>query len=161
VDLWQSRGVQASNVTISLLALFHLISLVVKVVGVERRHLSWQSGDRVDGVVGGDLLNLLAATDRPMGRSVALNSGLWVRHLLIGGGPEDQGRCPPQRLTMGAIQKSQTTSARYAPGKRHVLASRYQCSRDSSGKLYRDCFSDCLPIRLFYFNKKPLLLVDA
>jgi hypothetical protein len=41
--------------------------------------------------------------------TLALNSGLWVRHLLIGGSPF-QGRCPPQRLTMGAVQKSQTTS---------------------------------------------------
>jgi hypothetical protein len=31
---------------------------------MERRHLSWQRGDWVDSVIGGDLLDRLAATDR-------------------------------------------------------------------------------------------------
>ena len=39
-----------------------------------------------------------------------LNSGLWVRRLLMVGAPF-HGWCPPQRLTMGAAQESQTTSA--------------------------------------------------
>jgi hypothetical protein len=33
----------------------------------------------------------------------ALNAGLWVLRLLIGGS-SFQGRCPPQRLRMGAVQ---------------------------------------------------------
>jgi hypothetical protein len=41
--------------------------------------------------------------------TLALNSGLWVRRLLIGGAPF-RGGAPPQRLTMGAVQKSQTAS---------------------------------------------------
>ena len=41
--------------------------------------------------------------------TLALNSGLWVRRLLMGGGPL-RGGVPPQRLTMGPVQKTQTTS---------------------------------------------------
>jgi hypothetical protein len=49
--------------------------------------------------------------------TLALNSGLWVRRLLNSfgegfayGGTPFRGGAPPQRLTMGAVQKSQTTS---------------------------------------------------
>jgi len=41
--------------------------------------------------------------------TLALNSGLWVRRLLIVGAPF-RGGTPPQRLTMGAVQKNQSTS---------------------------------------------------
>jgi hypothetical protein len=44
--------------------------------------------------------------------TLALNSGLWARRLLnsFGEGCALRGGAPPQRLTMGAVQKSQTTS---------------------------------------------------
>jgi hypothetical protein len=49
--------------------------------------------------------------------TLALNSGLWVRRLLnsfgegfANGGAPFRGGTPPQRLTMGPVQKNQTTS---------------------------------------------------
>jgi|688.fasta_scaffold312999_2 hypothetical protein len=51
--------------------------------------------------------------------TLALNSGLWVRRLLnffgegfANGGAPFRGGTPPQRLTMGPVQKNQTTSDR-------------------------------------------------
>lgn len=48
--------------------------------------------------VGGDLLERFATTDRLA--TLALRAGLWVRRLLIGGGPF-QGRCPASQVNDG------------------------------------------------------------
>jgi hypothetical protein len=48
--------------------------------------------------------------------TLALNSGLWVRRLFIGGWPLKGGGAPPQRLTIGAVQESRTTTVADAPG---------------------------------------------
>jgi hypothetical protein len=53
-----------------------------------------------DGMVGGDLPDRLAATDRPMA-TLALHSGLWVRPLPMGGSPL-QGRYPASEVNDGA-----------------------------------------------------------
>jgi hypothetical protein len=62
----------------------------------------------VDGVIGGDLLDRLAATNRLHG-----DSGLELRAVgaALANGWESQirGGTPPQRLTMGPVQKNQTT----------------------------------------------------
>jgi glycosyltransferase involved in cell wall biosynthesis len=42
--------------------------------------------------------------------TLALNSGLWVQRLLIGRSHRLRGGTPPQRLTIGPIQKNQSTS---------------------------------------------------
>jgi len=65
--------------------------------------------DRVDGVVGGDLLDRLAATDRLHGDpGLELGTvGAALAHRWV---PLFRGGAPPQRLTMGAVQESQTTS---------------------------------------------------
>ncbi len=42
--------------------------------------------------------------------TLALNSGLWVRRLLMGGIPLSGIGAPPHRLTMDPVQKSQSTS---------------------------------------------------
>ena len=41
----------------------------------------------------------------------ALNSGLWVPRWLIGGSPRFRGGTTLQRLTMGLVQKNQSSSA--------------------------------------------------
>jgi hypothetical protein len=50
-------------------------------------------------VISGDLLDRLATTDRPMA-TLALNSGLWVRRLLMGGSPV-QGQYPASEVNDG------------------------------------------------------------
>jgi len=42
--------------------------------------------------------------------TLALNSGLWVRRLLIGGSP-DQGRCPASEVNDGGCPGKQSNSA--------------------------------------------------
>jgi hypothetical protein len=56
--------------------------------------------DGVNGVISCDLLDGLATADRLHG-DPALNSGLWVQRLLIGGSP-DQGRYPVSEVHDGA-----------------------------------------------------------
>ena len=65
--------------------------------------------DRVDGVVGGNLLERLAATDRLHG-DLGLERGTMGLALAHGWEPPSRGGAPPQRLTMGPVQKSQTNS---------------------------------------------------
>lgn len=65
--------------------------------------------DRVDGVVGSDLLDRLAATDRLHG-DPGLELGPVGAALAHRWEPPFRGGAPPQRLTMGAVQKNQTTS---------------------------------------------------
>jgi len=67
----------------------------------------------------GDLLDRLAATDRlhgdpglELGTVVAAFAQLLRRRLRLRWEPPLKGNAPPQRLTMGAVQKSQTTSRR-------------------------------------------------
>ena len=67
--------------------------------------------DRVDGVVGGDLLDRLAATDRLHG-DLGLELGTVGAVLAHRWEPLFRGGAPPQRLTMGAVQKNQSTSIR-------------------------------------------------
>jgi hypothetical protein len=64
----------------------------------------------VDGVVGGDLLDRLAATDRIYG-DPGLELGTVGAALAHRWEPPFRGGAPPQRLTMGAVQKNQSTSA--------------------------------------------------
>jgi hypothetical protein len=59
--------------------------------------------DGRDGVLGGDLLDCLATLIYSMA-ILASNSGLLVRHLLIGVSPF-RDSTPAQRLTMGPPQK--------------------------------------------------------
>jgi hypothetical protein len=60
-------------------------------------------------VVSGDLLDRLAATDRLHG-DPGLELGTVGAALAHWWEPPFRGGAPPQRLTMGAVQKSQTTS---------------------------------------------------
>ena len=61
----------------------------------------------MDGVVSGDLLDRLAATDRLHG-DPGLELGTVGTALAHRWEPRS-GRSPPQRLTMGPVQKNQTT----------------------------------------------------
>ena len=63
---------------------------------MERRQLSWQRGDRVDGLVGGDLLDRLTATDCLHG-TPGLELGAVARRLLIDGSP-DYARAPSSEV---------------------------------------------------------------
>ena len=65
--------------------------------------------DRVDGMVGGDLLQRLTATDR-LHRDSGLELGTVGAALAHRWEPPFRGGAPPQRLTMRAVQESQTTS---------------------------------------------------
>ena len=65
--------------------------------------------NRVDGVIGGDLLDRLAATNRLHGDS-GLEFGTVGAALAHEWSPHFRGGTPPQRLTMGPVQKNQTTS---------------------------------------------------
>jgi len=79
-------------------------------------HLDW-----VDGVVGGDFLDCLAATDRLHG-TLAMNSGLWVRRLLIGGSL-DQGRYPASEVNDGVCpEKPSHLTLWLFLGSRHHLS---------------------------------------
>ena len=64
----------------------------------------------MDGVIGSDLLDRLAATDRLHGDS-GLELGTMVAAPAYSSvGAPFRGGTPPQRLTMGTVQESQTTS---------------------------------------------------
>ena len=65
--------------------------------------------DQVNRVIGGDLLDRLAATDRLHG-DLGLELGTVNAALAHRWEPLFRGGAPPQRLTMGAVQESQTTS---------------------------------------------------
>jgi hypothetical protein len=67
--------------------------------------------DRVDGVVGCDLLDRLVATDRLRG-DPGLELGAVGAALAHRWESTIRGGAPPQRLTMGAVQESQSTSHR-------------------------------------------------
>ena len=60
-------------------------------------------------MVGGDLLDRLAATDHLHG-DPGLELGTVGAAFAHRWEPPFRGGAPPQRLTMGAVQKSQTTS---------------------------------------------------
>jgi hypothetical protein len=60
---------------------------------LNRSHRKVRRIEQIHAVISGDLLDRLAATNRRRGASLVLNSGLWVRRLLIGGSPF-QERCP-------------------------------------------------------------------
>ena len=85
--------------------------------------LTWIGSDRKvrciaqpDGMLRGDLLDRLAATDRLHGDPGldgtvgAAFAQLLRRRLRLRWKPTFKGAAPPQMLTMGAVQKSQTTS---------------------------------------------------
>jgi hypothetical protein len=70
-----------------------------------------------DGVVGGDLLHRLAATDRlhgdpglELGTVGAAFAQLLRKRLRLRWEPPFKGNAPPQRFTIGAVQKNQTNS---------------------------------------------------
>jgi hypothetical protein len=65
--------------------------------------------DRVHRVVGGDLLERLATTDRLHG-DPGLELGAVGSAFAHRWEPLLRGGAPPQRLTMGPVQKTQTTS---------------------------------------------------
>jgi hypothetical protein len=62
----------------------------------------------MDGVITGDYLGHLATDDRHMA-NLALNSGLWVLHLIIGW-CHDQGRKPASEVNAGTCPENQSTS---------------------------------------------------
>ena len=66
--------------------------------------------DRVNGVIGGDLLDRLAATDRLHGEP-GLELGTVGKALAHEWEPPFGGDAPHQKLTMGPVQNIQTTSA--------------------------------------------------
>ena len=84
--------------------------------------------DRLDGVVNADVLDRLAARDRPHDdHGLELEAvGAALAHRW---GPTLRGGAPPKRLTMGAVQKSQTTS-----GLRASLATNSWISHSITGK---------------------------
>ena len=65
--------------------------------------------NRVDGMIGGDLLDRLAATVLLHGDS-GLEFGTMHAALLMNGSPHFRRGTSPQRLTMVPVQKNQTTS---------------------------------------------------
>ncbi len=66
--------------------------------------------DGVDGVISGDLLDRLAATDRFHGDSGLELGAMGAAFAHMAGAPV-RGGTPPQKLTMGPVQKKQTTSS--------------------------------------------------
>ncbi len=97
---------------LGLLGLAFLLALAVLAPGkqftgaIQELPLPLAHLDRVNGVVGSDLLGRLAATDRLHGDS-GLELGAVGAALAHRWGPRSGGT-PPQRLTMGPVQKNQS-----------------------------------------------------
>jgi len=95
---------------LSLLLLLALLAPGEQLAGaVQQLPFPLADMDRVDGVVGGDLLDRLAATDRlhsDPGRELG-TVGSALAHRWE---PPFRGGAPSQRLTMEAVKESQTTT---------------------------------------------------
>ena len=96
----------------ALLAPGEQLAGAVQKLPLPRAHL-----DRVNGVIGGDLLDRLAVTDRlhgdpglELGAVGAALAQLLRRRLRLRWEPPLRGGAPPLRLTIGAVQESLTTS---------------------------------------------------
>jgi hypothetical protein len=102
--------IQEALLGLSLLLVLALLAPGEQLAGaLQQLLLPLADLDRVDGVVGGDLLDRLAATDRLHG-DPGLELGTVGAALAHRWEPPFRGGAPPQRLTMGAVQESQTTS---------------------------------------------------